>query len=47
MTERYDVINHIEQQRACPDCGGTHVGGPDFEGFHDCLDCGAAWQDET
>lgn len=27
----------------CPDCAGTDLDGPDFEGFLDCLTCGAAW----
>jgi hypothetical protein len=28
----------------CPDCGGVLMDGPDYEGFMDCRDCGAAWQ---
>lgn len=27
----------------CIDCGSENVSEPDFEGFIDCFDCGAAW----
>jgi ribosomal protein L37AE/L43A len=31
----------------CPDCGSTELEGPDFEGFYDCRECGAAWKTTT
>jgi len=38
-----DCICH-PQVVMCPDCNHADPYGPDFEGFYDCPECGAAWK---
>lgn len=33
----------MSKRFACIDCDSEDTEGPDFEGFHDCFACGAAW----